>query len=108
MQVNPDAQRKAQAEIDAVVGNDRLPELKDRVNLPYTEALFKEVLRWQPVVRLAVPHVVSQDDVQDGYLIPKGTIIIASTWSVRLLFRYFLLSIWRYLTLSPSCWTTGR
>jgi cytochrome P450 len=46
----PDVQKKAQAEIDAVVGPDRLPSFADRNSLPYTEALVKEVLRWNAVV----------------------------------------------------------
>lgn len=42
----PEAQRKAQAELDRVVGQDRLPELEDRDSLPYVSALAKEVLRY--------------------------------------------------------------
>ena len=48
----PDTRRKAQAEIDRVIGNDRLPALADQLNLPYTDALVKEVFRWNPVVPL--------------------------------------------------------
>ena len=52
----PAAQATAQAEIDRVVGSDRLPTYQDRASLPYVEALFKEVLRWQPVAPFAIPH----------------------------------------------------
>lgn len=45
----PDAQRKAQEEIDRVVGSDRLPDFSDREHLPYTEAL-KEVMRLHTAV----------------------------------------------------------
>ena len=48
----PEVQKKAQAEIDAIVGPDRLPTLSDRQSLPYMEALLKEVYRWNPVARL--------------------------------------------------------
>ena len=48
----PDTRRKAQAEINRVIGNDRLPALADQLNLPYTDALVKEVFRWNPVVPL--------------------------------------------------------
>ncbi|KAF8880413.1 cytochrome P450 [Infundibulicybe gibba] len=48
MATNPDVQRKAQDEIDSVIGNDRLPELRDRPSLPYAEALYREVMRWHP------------------------------------------------------------
>lgn len=45
----PEAQKKAQAEIDAVIGSDRLPNFADRDSLPFVEALVKEVLRWNAV-----------------------------------------------------------
>ena len=48
----PEVQRKAQEEIDRVIGNDRLPTLADQPNLPYVEAVAKEVLRWNPVAPL--------------------------------------------------------
>lgn len=35
MTLHPEVQRKAQAEIDAVIGNDRLPNFEDREDLPY-------------------------------------------------------------------------
>ena len=50
MTLFPDIQTKAQEEIDHVVGNDRLPVLADRDNLPYINALQSEVYRWRPVV----------------------------------------------------------
>ena len=49
MTLYPDLQTKAQEEIDRVVGNDRLPVLADRGNLPYISALQSEVYRWRPV-----------------------------------------------------------
>ena len=49
-----EAQKKAQAEIDDVVGRERLPTMSDRSRLPYVEALVKEVLRWAPVVSMGV------------------------------------------------------
>jgi cytochrome P450 len=48
----PDAQRRAQAEIDEVVGKDRLPTWADEASLPYVSSVIKEVLRFAPVVRL--------------------------------------------------------
>ncbi|EFI27033.1 O-methylsterigmatocystin oxidoreductase [Coprinopsis cinerea okayama7 len=40
--LHPDVQEKAQAEIDAVVGSDRLPEFSDLDHLPYIQAIVKE------------------------------------------------------------------
>jgi len=72
MVLNQEAQNKAQAEIDRVVGADRLPNYQDRDSLPYVEAIYREVLRWRPPVPLSVPHASVEDDVYNGYFIPKG------------------------------------
>ena len=45
----PQVQRRAQAELDVVIGRDRLPTFEDRPRLPYIEALCKEVMRWKMV-----------------------------------------------------------
>jgi len=50
MTLHPEVAQKAQVEIDAVVGNDRLPTFEDRPHLPYVDALSKEVLRWNAVL----------------------------------------------------------
>ncbi|KAI0824640.1 cytochrome P450 [Trametes gibbosa] len=76
----PEAQRKAQAEIDAVIGNDRLPTIEDRERLPYLNALVLEVLRWIPVAPIGFPHQLTEDDFHRGYFLPKGTIVMANVW----------------------------
>ncbi len=48
--MHPEVQAKAQAEIDAVVGSNRLPNFDDRPRLPYIDAMVKEVLRWNTVL----------------------------------------------------------
>ena len=45
----PRVQRRAQAELDVVVGRDRLPTFSDGPPLPYIVALCKELMRWQMV-----------------------------------------------------------
>jgi cytochrome P450 len=49
MALHPEVQEKARAELDAVVGQDRLPDFDDRPNLPYVEAIAKEAARWHCV-----------------------------------------------------------
>ncbi|KAJ3816339.1 cytochrome P450, partial [Lentinula raphanica] len=39
-------------------------------------------LRWQPATPLGVPHATLEDDWYEGYLIPKGTTILANIWSM--------------------------
>lgn len=60
MVLYPDVMRKAQAQVDAVVGRDRLPTFGDREQLPYIEAIVKEVHRWRPVGPLGVPRCSTQ------------------------------------------------
>ena len=48
--------------------------------LPYIEAVMKESHRWHPVAPLALPHAATQDDVINGYRIPKGALILANNW----------------------------
>ncbi|TBU40261.1 cytochrome P450 [Dichomitus squalens] len=81
MSLFPEVQRKAQAEIDFVVGPNRLPDYSDRDALPYVNALVKEALRWQPVLPFSLPHSTTEDMEYSGYFIPKGTILMPSSWA---------------------------
>lgn len=56
MVLNPRAMRRAQEEIDTVVGRERMPTFQDRKNLPYIGAIVQELLRWRPVAPLGVPR----------------------------------------------------
>lgn len=83
MTLYPDVQHKAQEEIDRVVGSDRLPGFQDRENLPYIDAIVKEVLRWHPVAPMGLAHVSTEDDICEGYLIPKGALLLPNIWLVK-------------------------
>ncbi len=76
----PKVQRRAQAEIDAVVGRDRLPTFADTPRLPYVQAIIKEVLRWRPTLPFSIPHAATNEDWYEGMYIPKGTICISNVW----------------------------
>ncbi|TFK32637.1 cytochrome P450 monooxygenase [Crucibulum laeve] len=78
----PDIQRKAQLEIDQVVGYHRLPTLEDRDQLPYLNAVHKEVLRWHVVGPMGIPHCSTTDDEYEGYLIPKGSLVMGNAWQI--------------------------
>ncbi|EUC67666.1 cytochrome P450 family protein [Rhizoctonia solani AG-3 Rhs1AP] len=109
MAANPEAQRLAQEEIANVLGakyhpsqdqtspvNDaegvrdtstiplpaRLPEFGDRPQLPYLEAVFKEVMRFNPGLSMGLPHAVTQEENYRGYTLPVGTIIRANIWAI--------------------------
>ncbi|EGN98959.1 hypothetical protein SERLA73DRAFT_181707 [Serpula lacrymans var. lacrymans S7.3] len=81
MTLYPDVQKKAQAELDVVIGKDRLPTYADRGSLPYVEALFKEILRWNIVAPLTIRRA-SKDDVCGGYFIPKDAHVIVNIWHI--------------------------
>lgn len=100
MVLHPNVLKRAQEEIDRVVGPNRLPSVSDRKDLPYIEALVQETLRWENVVPVStylhfrclskrsihncgpldVPHRVMEDDTYMDYHIPKGAVIVANIW----------------------------
>jgi cytochrome P450 len=101
MILHPEIQRLAQAEVDAVIGSDRLPKVSDRCSLPYIDSLIKEVLRWGTVSPMALPHSTAADDQYMGYKIlhfaplvmlnferpsryhiPKGCVVIPNIWAM--------------------------
>lgn len=69
------SRKKLQAEVDSVIGRERLPTVKYRRELPYTNAVWKEALRFTPAVPLALPRCSSEDQIVYGYFIPKGSVI---------------------------------
>lgn len=75
MSLYPDVQRKAQEELDRVVGPNRLPDFEDYHELLYIKAVLLEAMRWMVVVPLSLPHRVIRDDEYKGYIIPEGTIV---------------------------------
>lgn len=107
MLMNPAAQDKAQEEIDRVIGTDRLPTFDDEPKLPYVSALAKEVFRWQQVAPFgtqfvipftlggtylppcapAIPHRLMEDDIYNGYFLPKNSIVLGNAWCVILTLR---------------------
>ncbi|KAG1775727.1 cytochrome P450 [Suillus placidus] len=82
MVLHPDVQKRAHAEIDSVIGRDRLPTFEDRASLPYVESILRETFRWHPILPLGVPHATSSDDTYDGHFIPKGTTVMCNIWAI--------------------------
>ncbi|GLB41499.1 putative cytochrome p450 [Lyophyllum shimeji] len=79
----PSVMRKAQEELDRVVGFDRMPEFGDQESLPYINAVVNETLRWRPVAVLGgTPHAVTADDAYNNMYIPKGSTIFANLWGI--------------------------
>ncbi|KAJ4292525.1 hypothetical protein N0V90_009188 [Kalmusia sp. IMI 367209] len=78
----PHIQKRAQEELDRVVGRNRLPTLEDEINLPYCHAIIKEVERCHNPFWLGTPHTASSDFVYQGNLIPKDTVVVLNTWTM--------------------------
>jgi len=80
LSVFPEVQKKAQEELDRVIGNKRLPVSKDRDNLPYIMAMMKETHRWHPIAPMGLPHTSTEEDTCRGYRIPKGSMLLPNAW----------------------------
>lgn len=84
MAVFQEKQEKAQAELDRVVGRERLPDYEDEKNLPFVSAFVKEVLRWRSVAILAgIPHAPTADDVYRGYFSRSNMLVPFAVSSFR-------------------------
>ncbi|KAJ6535984.1 cytochrome P450 [Mycena vulgaris] len=81
MALYPDVQKTAQHVLDTHLGG-RLPDFNDYGKIPYIEALINEVLRWNPVAPMGIFHATSQEDQYQGYVIPKGSVVIPNVWAV--------------------------
>ncbi|KAJ5991687.1 hypothetical protein N7451_007411 [Penicillium sp. IBT 35674x] len=80
MTMFPDVQCEAQKEMDKLFGKPTLPKATDRENLPYVNALVKETLRWHTIAPLSIPHRADEDDLINGFVIPKNAIILPNAW----------------------------
>ncbi|KAK6420612.1 hypothetical protein LTR81_006347 [Elasticomyces elasticus] len=72
---------RLQEELDRVCG-DRLPTMSDMPRLPVLRAVVKETLRWRQPTPLGVPHILEEEDVYEGYYMPKGAMIHANHYLI--------------------------
>jgi hypothetical protein len=77
---NPHVFKKAQEEVDRVVGLSRLPSWQDEKDLPYLRAIIKELLRTRPPNKIGIQYCTTEDDWYEGYFIPKGSVVILDWW----------------------------
>ncbi|KAJ7923835.1 cytochrome P450 [Mycena leptocephala] len=88
MSLYPEVQAAAQEELDRVVGNDRLPDISDRAQLTYIDALCKEVFRWHVAAPIGVPHRTREDYIYyregaaEPLLIPKDSLVVPNLWKM--------------------------
>ncbi|XP_068135136.1 cytochrome P450 2K4-like [Hyperolius riggenbachi] len=73
----PDIQKKVQDEIETVIGRAQ-PSLEHRKQMPYTDAVIHEIMRFGDIAPTTLPHATSQDVTFRGYFIPKGTTVLGN------------------------------
>ncbi|MEE6491100.1 hypothetical protein FKM82_016100 [Ascaphus truei] len=78
----PAIQERVQEEIDRVVGQNRTPNIQDKSEMPYTDAVIHEIQRFIDLVPSGVPRAVIRDVLFKGYTIPKGTNVFAMLGTV--------------------------
>jgi len=78
----PEVMKKAQQELDLVVGRDNILEESHIAKLPYLYTIMKETLRLHPTVPLLVPHCPSKNVTIGGYHVPKGCRVFINVWAI--------------------------
>ncbi|OVA19528.1 Cytochrome P450 [Macleaya cordata] len=78
----PEMMRRAQEELERVVGKDNSVEESHLPHLPYLHSVMKEVLRLHPALPLLVPHCPSLSCTVGGYLVPKGARVFVNVWAI--------------------------
>ncbi|KAM5164988.1 cytochrome P450 2A4-like [Mantella aurantiaca] len=68
-------QERIQEEIDSVIGPDRQPSITDRSQMPYTNAVIHEIMRYMEIAPMSLPHKVTEDTNFRGFNLPKGTTV---------------------------------
>jgi cytochrome P450 len=82
--LNPETQKRAQAELDQVVGRERSVRDEDIQKLLYVQAVVKETLRMHPPGPLLSWARLSTEDVEiaGGLCVPAGTTAMVNMWSI--------------------------
>ncbi|KAJ6830775.1 flavonoid 3'-monooxygenase-like [Iris pallida] len=79
---HPDILKKAQEELDSVVGRNRLVLESDLPKLPLLHAIVKENFRLHPATPLSIPRLASEECIVDGHRIPKNATLMVNVWGI--------------------------
>ncbi|EFH39173.1 hypothetical protein ARALYDRAFT_333172 [Arabidopsis lyrata subsp. lyrata] len=79
---NPDIMKRAQQELDKVVGKEKVVDESHISKLPYILAIMKETLRLHTIIPLLVPRRPSKTTVVGGFTIPKDSKIFINVWAI--------------------------
>ncbi|XP_054437326.1 cytochrome P450 2C23-like [Pteronotus mesoamericanus] len=79
---HPEVEAKVHEEIDRVIGRNQSPSMKDKMKMPYTEAVLNEIQRYITLLPFSLPHVVTKDTKFRQFVIPKDTMVLPLLSSV--------------------------
>ncbi|CAL5371018.1 unnamed protein product [Camellia sinensis] len=79
---HPEVLKKARAELDIQVGQERLIDEPDLSKLHYLQAIISKTFRLFPVAPLLVPHMASNDCTIGGFDVPRNTILLVNAWAI--------------------------
>ncbi|ONI02891.1 hypothetical protein PRUPE_6G226900 [Prunus persica] len=79
---HPDVLKRARAELDAQVGQERLVEEHDISKLPYLQSIISETLRLYPAAPMLLSHFSSDDCTIGGFDVPRGTMVLVNAWAI--------------------------
>ena len=82
LMLHPDVMQRAQDELDTVVSVHRLVQESDIPNLPYLQAIVKEVFRLHTPVPLALPHQSTEAANVLGFYLPAHTHMILNLFAI--------------------------
>ena len=79
---NQEVQKRVRQEIFSVIGQTNQPSLKDKAEMPYTEATILEIQRMANIAPDGIPHSTKSNIVVGPYTIPQGHILMSSLTAV--------------------------
>nr|ACZ63205.1 flavonoid 3',5'-hydroxylase [Vinca major] len=79
---NPSILKRAQQEMDQIIGRNRRLVESDISRLPYLQAICKETFRKHPSTPLNLPRIATEACEVNGYYIPKGTRLSVNIWAI--------------------------
>ena len=86
--LHPEVQKRVQTEIDEICA-ERMPTMRDKSLMPYTEAVVMECQRLGNIALFSVPRAVTCDTTVNGYNVPKGTWVFVNRYGVHANTRYW-------------------
>ncbi|GMH25597.1 hypothetical protein Nepgr_027440 [Nepenthes gracilis] len=79
---NPLKMRKAQAELNRIVGKDNLVDESHIPNLTYLQSVINETLRLHPSIPFLLPRTTSADVELSGFTVPKNALVLVNVFVI--------------------------